>query len=114
MSQTPSLNNNRLESPISSTRNSLKSSDCGDTSDTTTSSGQDKTEIRESENESGIVSDGIASINPAKLFDESWSESDTDSLHVTDSDEDISTKQHEPLIQKDSTESKGFTVSLEF
>jgi hypothetical protein len=135
VSQTPSLNNNRLESPISSTRNSLKSSDCGDTSDTTTSSGQDKTEIRESENESGIVSDGISSsgqdktenresenesgivsdgmssINPTKLFDESWSESDT---YVTDSDEDISTKQHEPVIQKDSTESKGFTVSLEF
>ena len=137
VSQTPSLNNNRLESPISSTRNSLKSSDCGDTSDTTTSSGQDKTENRESENESGIVSDGISSsgqdktenrefenesgivsdgissINPAKLFDESWSESDTDSLHVTDSDEDISTKQHEPVIQKDSTESKGFTESTE-
>jgi hypothetical protein len=53
----------------------------------------------------------MSSINPTKLFDESWSESDT---YVTDSDEDISTKQHEPVIQKDSTESKGFTVSLEF
>lgn len=110
VSQTPSLNNDGLESPIGSTRNSLKSSDCGDTSDTTTSSGQDKTENRESENESGTVLDGMLSVDTAEIF-RSWSNSDTDSLPTTDSDEDISTKLP---IQEVSTESKGFTVSLEF
>lgn len=65
----------------SSNRNSIKSSECG-----TTSSGHDKTE-----NESGIVSDAMISLNAEELFDSSWSESDIDSLHTTDSGDESCT-----------------------
>lgn len=106
VSSQTAINNDHLDSPVSSNRNSLKSSECGGISDTT-SSGQDKTE-----NESGIVSDGISSMNPAELFDSSWSESDIDSLHLTDSEEDTC-KAHEPCSKKNSTDSKGFTESTE-
>lgn len=89
------------ESASSSNRNSIKSSDCGGTSDTT-SSGQDKTE-----NESGFVSEGIC-MDAEKLFDSSWSESDDD--FMSDSDEE-SVKPGETSSATTESDNKGFTVS---
>ncbi|CAC5397164.1 FYVE, RhoGEF and PH domain-containing protein 1,FYVE, RhoGEF and PH domain-containing protein 4 [Mytilus coruscus] len=91
------------ESASSSNRNSLKSSDCGGTSDTT-SSGQDKTE-----NESGFVSEGIC-MDAEKLFDSSWSESDED--FMSDSD-DESVKPDETSSPTTESDDKGFTDSTE-
>ncbi|CAG2193617.1 FGD4 [Mytilus edulis] len=91
------------ESASSSNRNSIKSSDCGGTSDTT-SSGQDKTE-----NESGFVSEGIC-MDAEKLFDSSWSESDDD--FMSDSD-DESVKPGETSSATTESDNKGFTDSTE-
>ncbi|XP_071133577.1 FYVE, RhoGEF and PH domain-containing protein 2-like isoform X4 [Mytilus edulis] len=91
------------ESASSSNRNSIKSSDCGGTSDTT-SSGQDKTE-----NESGFVSEGLC-MDAEKLFDSSWSESDDD--FMSDSDEE-SVKPGETSSATTESDNKGFTDSTE-
>lgn len=96
------------ESNSSSNRNSLKSSECGTTSDAT-SSGQEKTE-----NESGIASDAMMSMNAEELFDSSWSESDIDSLHTTDSGDECCTIQDDSGVSSVAGTDNQAPVSTEF